>query len=70
MSDSEYSFIKNDVIRRFDCIFIWPYHIHTNAYFNPFISVSQVIGREGQGVYVLMSGLDIENGVVASMPVG
>ena len=45
-------------------------HIHTNVYFNPFISASQVIGQEGQGVYVLMSGLDIERGVVASMPVG
>ena len=46
------------------------YHIHTNVYFNPCISASQVIGHEGQGVYVLMSGLDIERGVVASMPVG
>ena len=36
----------------------------------PCISVSQVLGKEGQGVYVLMSGLDIERGVVASMPVG
>jgi len=34
------------------------------------ISVENVLGKEGKGAYVLMSGLDVERGVAASECVG
>ena len=33
-------------------------------------TVNQVLGGEGRGVYVLMSGLDLERGLGASGPLG
>lgn len=34
------------------------------------VSVENVLGVENKGVYVLMSGLDIERAVVATGPIG
>ena len=34
------------------------------------VSAEQLLGGEGRGVYVLMSGLDLERGTGASAPVG
>lgn len=33
-------------------------------------SVSKVLGKEGQGVYILMSGLDIERTLGSAGPLG
>lgn len=35
-----------------------------------FISVENLLGGENKGVYVLMSGLDLERLVIAAGPVG
>jgi len=35
-----------------------------------FISVENVLGEENKGVYVLMSGLDLERMVLSGGPVG
>ena len=34
------------------------------------VSAEQLLGGEGRGVYVLMSGLDIERGCGAAAPLG
>jgi len=35
-----------------------------------FVSVENLLGEENKGVYVLMSGLDLERLVIAAGPVG
>lgn len=40
------------------------------SYYFMFISVENVLGEENKGVYVLMSGLDLERLVLSGGPVG
>lgn len=43
-------------------------YLHPNAIFYPL--VENVLGQEGKGVYVLMSGLDLERLVLSGGPLG
>ena len=55
-----YSWDKNELIKKGFLFFIL-LHVHPAA---------NVMGGEGKGVYVLMSGLDLERLVLAAGPVG
>ena len=41
-----------------------------HLFFYLFISAANVMGDEGKGVYVLMSGLDLERLILAAGPIG
>ena len=45
-------------------------HIYIYIYFFFFILAVNVMGGEGKGVYVLMSGLDLERLILAAGPIG